>query len=47
MRFFAKYDPEGRLIAVGCGNGGVEITRQEYEEIRRRIIARAAERTEG
>ena len=46
MRFFAKYDPQGRLIAVGCGNGGVEITPQEYEQIRREIIVRAAERTE-
>ena len=46
MRFFAKYDPQGQLIAVGCGNGGVEITPQEYEAIRCDILAKAAAREE-
>ena len=41
MRYFAKYDAEGRLIAVGCGNGGHAISKAEYDELRRQIRQKA------
>ena len=32
MRYFAKYDQAGELLAIGTGLGGVEITEAEYSE---------------
>lgn len=38
MRHYAQYNEDGKLIAIGTGPGGVEITEEEYnrhlEEIR-------------
>lgn len=31
MRYYAKYDDNGKLIAVGCGNGGKEISKTEHD----------------
>ena len=33
MRYFAKYDQDGALLAIGTGLGGVEITEAEYSEM--------------
>lgn len=35
MRYFAEYDETGRLIAIGAGDAlnGVEITKEEYDEL--------------
>ena len=30
MRFFAQYNNSGKLLAIGTGNGGMEITEAEY-----------------
>lgn len=41
MRFFAQYNNSGKLLAVGTGNGGEEITEAEYKallsEIREKV----------
>lgn len=31
MRYYAMYDKIGNLLCVGVGNGGTEITVQEYD----------------
>lgn len=33
MRYFAKYDQAGELLAIGTGFGGDEITEAEYNEM--------------
>ena len=33
MRFFAQYNNSGKLLAVGTGNGGTEITEAEYNDL--------------
>ena len=33
MRFFAQYNNSGKLLAVGTGNGGEEITEAEETPI--------------
>lgn len=35
MRYFAEYDESGRLILIGAGDAlnGVEITKEEYDEL--------------
>lgn len=33
MRYFAKYDQSGKLLSIGTGFGGDEITEAEYNEI--------------
>ena len=33
MRHYALYDGEGRMICIGRGDGGVEITQDEYEAL--------------
>lgn len=41
MRYYAQYDDSGKLIAIGTGNGGEEITEAEYNallsEIREKV----------
>ena len=41
MRCFAQYNNSGRLLAIGTGNGGTEITEAEYNallsEIREKV----------
>lgn len=41
MRFFAQYN-SGKLIAVGTGNGGTEITEAEYNALLAEIREKAA-----
>lgn len=33
MRYYAQYDDNGKLIAIGTGPGGTEITEAEYNEL--------------
>ena len=42
MRFFAQYNNSGKLIAIGTGNGGVEITEAEYNALLAEIREKAA-----
>lgn len=41
MRYYAQYNDSGKLIAIGTGNGGTEITEAEYNtllaEIREKV----------
>lgn len=42
MRYYARYDENGKLIAVGTGDGGVEITEEEYNRLLSEIREKAA-----
>ena len=42
MRFFAQYNNYGKLLAVGTGNGGTEITESEYNALLSEIREKAA-----
>ena len=42
MRFFAQYNNSGKLLAIGTGNGGVEITEAEYNTLLAEIREKAA-----
>lgn len=42
MRYYAKYDDYGKLIAIGTGTGGTEITEAEYNELLAMIREKAA-----
>ena len=42
MRFFAQYNNSGKLLAVGTGNGGTEITEAEYNDLLSEIREKAA-----
>ena len=42
MRFFAQYNDSGKLLAIGTGAGGVEITEAEYNAILSEIREKAA-----
>ena len=33
MRFFAQYNNSGKLLAIGTGSGGTEITEAEYSAL--------------
>ena len=33
MRYYAQYNDLGKLLAIGTGNGGVEITEAEYNSL--------------
>ena len=37
MRHYVLYDVEGRIVCIGIGAGGVEITPDEYEALRAQI----------
>ena len=37
MRYYVLYDSENRLIAIGTGDGGIEITEEEYNFIQSEI----------
>lgn len=41
MRFFAQYNNSGKLLAVGTGNGGEEITEAEYKALLSEIREKA------
>lgn len=42
MRFFAQYNNSGKLLAIGTGNGGTEITESEYNALLSEIREKAA-----
>ena len=42
MRFFAQYNDFGKLIAIGTGYGGTEITEAEYNALLIEIREKAA-----
>ena len=42
MRYYAQYDESGKLIAIGTGAGGVEITEAEYNALLAEIREKAA-----
>lgn len=41
MRYYAQYHESGKLIAIGTGNGGVEITEEEYNRLLTEIRQKA------
>ena len=42
MRYYAQYNNSGKLIAIGTGPGGVEITEAEYNALLAEIREKAA-----
>ena len=42
MRFFAQYNDSGKLLAIGTGAGGTEITESEYNALLTEIREKAA-----
>ena len=42
MRYYAKYNESGTLLAIGTGYGGTEITEAEYNELLTMIQGKAA-----
>ena len=42
MRNYAQYDESGKLIAIGTGLGGTEITESEYNALLSEIREKAA-----
>lgn len=42
MRYYAQYDDSGKLIAIGTGPGGVEITEAEYNALLSEIRTKAS-----
>ena len=41
MRFFAQYNNSGKLLAIGTGYGGTEITESEYNALLSEIREKA------
>lgn len=42
MRYYAQYNDTGKLIAIGTGSGGTEITESEYNRLLSEIREKAA-----
>ena len=42
MRYYAQYNDSGKLIAIGTGAGGTEITEAEYNALLAEIREKAA-----
>ena len=42
MRYYAQYNSENKLIAIGTGYGGTEITESEYNTLLSEISEKAA-----
>lgn len=42
MRYYAQYNNSGKLLAIGTGAGGVEITESEYNALLSEIREKAA-----
>lgn len=42
MRYYAQYNDSGKLIAIGTGNSGTEITEEEYNTLLTEIRTKAA-----
>lgn len=41
MRYYAQYNSDNRLLAIGTGPGGVEITEEEYNALLTEIREKA------
>ena len=41
MRYYAQYNDNGKLIVIGTGNGGTEITEAEYNSLLAEIREKA------
>lgn len=41
MRYYAQYNESGKLIAIGTGHGGIEITEEEYNRLLTEIRTKA------
>ena len=41
MRYYAQYNDNGKLIAIGTGYGGTEITEAEYNDLLAEIREKA------
>lgn len=41
MRYYAQYNDSGKLVAIGTGNGGTEITEAEYNDLLSEIREKA------
>ena len=41
MRYYAQYNANGKLTAIGTGNGGTEITEAEYNALLSEIREKA------
>lgn len=41
MRYYAKHNESGTLIAIGTGPGGIEITEEEYNTLLTEIRTKA------
>lgn len=42
MRYYAQYNSDGAILAIGIGRGGVEITESEYNSLLAEIREKAA-----
>ena len=42
MRYYAQYNDSGKLLAIGTGYGGTEITEAEYNDLLAEIREKAA-----
>ena len=42
MKYYAQYNDSGKLIAIGTGNGGTEITEAKYNALLTEIREKAA-----
>ena len=42
MRYYEQYNDNGKLIAIGTGNGGTEITEAEYNALLSEIREKSA-----
>ena len=42
MRYYAQYNESGKLLAIGTGPGGTEITEAEYNTLLSEISEKAA-----
>ena len=42
MRYYAQYNEENKLIAIGTGYGGTEITEEEYKTLLSEIREKAS-----
>ena len=42
MRYYAQYNESGKLLAIGTGHGGIEITEEEYNRLLTEIRTKSA-----
>jgi hypothetical protein len=41
MRYYAEYDENNKLFAIGTGYGGTEITKEQYDALLTEILTKA------